>query len=47
MIKKSKREKVVQLHQDPKDWNSVGLGWEEIETIKCDKGKIVFIPVDK
>jgi hypothetical protein len=47
MIKKSKREKVVQLHQDPKDWNSVGLGWEEVETIKCDKGKIVFIPVDK
>jgi hypothetical protein len=47
MIKKPKREKVVQLHKDPKDWNSVGLGWEESKTCKTDKGEIVFIPVDK
>lgn len=47
MIKKLKKEKVVQLHKDPKDWNSVGLGWEEPKFCKTDKGEIVFIPVDK
>lgn len=47
MIKKFKKEKVVQLHKDPKDWNSVGLGWEVPKSCKTDKGEIVFIPVDK
>lgn len=47
MIKKFKKEKVVQLHKDPKDWNSVGLGWGEPKPCKIDKGEIVFIPVDK
>jgi hypothetical protein len=47
MIKKLKKEKVVQLHKDPKDWHSVGLGWEEPKLCKTDKGEIVFIPVDK
>lgn len=44
-LKKSKKEKVVELKKEPKDWNSIGLGWKQ-ET-HCDKGEIVFIPVDK
>jgi hypothetical protein len=46
-IKKSKKEKVVQLHKKPLDWKSVGLGWENLIVKKCDKGEVVFIPVDK
>jgi hypothetical protein len=47
MIKRSKKEKVVQLHKEPKDWNSVGLGWTAPIRTKSNKGEIVFIPVDK
>lgn len=46
-IKKSKKEKVVELRKKPLDWNSVGLGWECTKPIKSDKGEVVFIPVDK
>lgn len=47
-IKKSKKEKVVELRKKPVDWTSVGLGWEPTPiSKKCDKGEVVFIPVDK
>jgi hypothetical protein len=46
-IKKTKKEKVVELRKKPLDWNSIGLGWESIKSEKCDKGEVVFIPVDK
>lgn len=44
-LKKSKREKVVNLRTSQLDWNTLGLGWKE--ECKSDKGEIVFIPVDK
>lgn len=44
-IKRSKKEKVVELRKEPKDWNTIGLGWKE--AMQCDKGEVVYIPVDK
>jgi hypothetical protein len=43
--KSSKKEKIVELKKEPKDWNSVGLGWKQNDN--CDKGEILFIPIDK
>ncbi len=42
-IKKSKKEKVVELKKEPGDWNSLGLSWKE----EKKKGEVVFIPVEK
>lgn len=42
-IKKSKKEKVVNLKKESIDWNILGLGWKE----ETKKGEIVFIPVEK
>lgn len=44
--KKAKREKVVDMKKEPIEWNIVGLGWKD-ESKKCDKGEIVYIPMDK
>jgi len=43
--KSSKKEKIVELKKEPKDWNSVGLSWKQNDN--CDKGEILFIPIDK
>jgi hypothetical protein len=45
LVKTSKKEKIVELKKDPKDWNSIGLGWKKEES--CDKGEVVYIPIDK
>lgn len=42
-IKKSKKEKVVNLKKESIDWNILGLGWKE----ETKKGEVVFIPVEK
>lgn len=44
-LKKTKREKVVDLRKEQIDWNSLGLGWKE--ECKKDKGEVLYIPVDK
>lgn len=45
LVKNSKREKIVELKKDVKDWNSLQLGWKTEN--KHDKGEVVFIPIDK
>jgi hypothetical protein len=43
--KTHKKEKIVELKKEHKDWNSVGLSWKKEK--KCDTGEILFIPIDK
>lgn len=46
-VKKSKKEKIVELKKEPIDWASIGLSWKDPTEKLKDKGEIVFIPVDK
>lgn len=43
IVKKSKKEKVVDLKKEYIDWNILGLNWKE----ETKKGEVVFIPVEK
>lgn len=43
IVKKSKKEKVVDLKKEYIDWNTLGLNWKE----ETKKGEVVFIPVEK